>query len=229
MRTLGKLAASAALASTFMLGAFATAQADNDSLRYRVVGIAGSNHLDLMNGPARWAGVEVSMPFDARGLRATGVVERNWVQLSYQTEDGYDHTGWADGRFLADDGSYEPTVYRVIGGKRGSIALRSNGGYGAVLAYVPYGSTSLYGSGPCQDGYCLVRYRKGGRDVEGWAPSGNLVVTGAVTDAIQVGVSDEPAYLPPPPPDFPNGYAPHFPHRHAWFWNRPRPGQMAGY
>ena len=79
MRTLKSLATAAVLAASLLAAAAAPASADvQGGDKFRVRGLASNQVLNLMNGPARWAGVEVQIPFNANDIRATGVRQAGW-------------------------------------------------------------------------------------------------------------------------------------------------------
>ena len=159
MRTLKSFATAALLAASLFGAAIAPASADiQGGDKFRVRGLYGSQVLNLMNGPARWAGVEIQIPFDAHDLRATGVRQGNWVQVSFRGDNGQDYTGWVESQFLAPDDQIEATSYRIINVRRGqTLPLMDPNGNG-VIAYIPAGSGPLLASGPCQNGYCPVTY-----------------------------------------------------------------------
>ena len=142
---------------------------------FRVVGLNGSQTLPLMNGPASWSGVEADVPFDARNLRATGVRQGNWLQVSYRIEAGADLTGWANVQFLSADRDYQPTVYRVIAGRGTPVPLLDQDSYG-VRAYIPGATAELPACGPCQNGYCQVRFQTNRGSIEGFVAQGYLTI-----------------------------------------------------
>jgi hypothetical protein len=189
----------AALLTLSLFGAAAPAQADiqgND--RFRVVGLSGNQTLKLMAGPARWSGVTVEVPFDARDLRATGVRQGIWVQLSFRGDNGYDYTGWAETQYLAADGYGQPTVYRVVNvPRRGGVPLMDMNGYG-VRTYVAGGRTVLPACGPCQNGYCQVRYNTRRGTLEGLVDQANLAVMRPSDPGFSLYEEPNPGYQPPP-------------------------------
>jgi len=160
MPTLRSLAATAVVALSLCGATTLPAAADvQGGDKFRVVGLTGAQTLKLMAGPARWAGLTTDVPFDARNLRATGVRQGHWLQLSFRQSNGDDMTGWAETQFLAADDLGEATVYQVVNvGRRQSVPLMSYDGYG-VRARIPGYSTVLPACGPCQNGYCQVRYQ----------------------------------------------------------------------
>lgn len=172
-----KTLASAAILALSLLGTVAPAQADIEGAdKFRVVGLSGTQTLPLMNGPARWAGVQVQIPFDARNLRTTGVRQGIWLQVSYRATNGYDFTGWVQTINLAADYAGEPTVFRVVNvARKGSVPLTSYDGYGTV-ARIPAGATQLYAAGPCQEGYCPVNYQTKRGTLEGLVNQANLAI-----------------------------------------------------
>ena len=254
MRQLKSFAAAAVLAACLFGAASLPAAADiQGGDQFRVVGLPGSQTLKLMNGPARWSGVQVEIPFDARNLRATGVHEGIWVQLSFRAENGYDFTGWVDSHFIAADDAGAPTVFRVVNvGRRQTVPLMSMDGYG-VQASISGGTAVLPACGPCQNGYCQVRYHSRRGNLEGlvnqgylevarvsdpgyaaYEPPGPADVSADMTysDAYQPtpgpayeapAYADSPVDLLPPPP-------PPFPHHREWrnFWDRLQ-GRTMGY
>lgn len=86
-----------ALAGAAAAPAFADVQG-NDT--FRVAGLGRYQTLKLMNGPAEWSGVQIELPANACNLRATGVSQGYWLQVSYRAGNGYDYTGWVDARYL---------------------------------------------------------------------------------------------------------------------------------
>jgi len=173
--------------------------------RFRVVGLSGAETLKLTNGPASWSGVEVEVPFDARNLRATGIREGNFLQLSYRVDTGYDITGWADVRFLAADQDHQPTVYRVVAARGSSVPLLDAGSYG-VRAYIPSWTSLLPACGPCRNGYCQVRFQTRRGPIEGFVAQGYLAISRPAYSGLAVVQAPEPnaAYADSLPPD---GYA----------------------
>jgi hypothetical protein len=199
MRTLKSFLPAAILAVTLLGAAAAPALADIQGAdTFRVVGLSGAQSLPLMNGPARWAGVEVAIPFDARNLRATGVREGAWIQLSYRAENGYDFTGWVDAQNIAADEAGQPTVFRIVNvGRRQSVQLRSLDGYG-VLASIPGGTSVLPACGPCQNGYCQVRYQTRRGSLEGLVDQAYLAVARPAHPGFAIYERPTPSYSPAP-------------------------------
>jgi hypothetical protein len=198
MRSLKSLAASAllalSLAATIAFPALADVQGGDT---FRVVGLAGTQTLPLMAGPARWAGLTANVPFDARNLRATGVRQGRWMQLSYRQSNGYDVTGWADTQFLATDDQGEATLFRVVNvGRRQSVPLMGYNGYG-VQARIPGNASMLSAAGPCQDGSCPVRYETRRGSFEGLVNQANLAVVRPIDPGFSVVEERGPGYVPP--------------------------------
>lgn len=171
---------------------------------FRVVGLNGSQTLQLLNGPAAWSGVETELPFDARDLRATGVREGNFLQVSYRALNSGEITGWADVRFLASDQDHQPTAYRVIAARGASVPLLDASSYG-VRAYIPASTAVLPACGPCQNGYCQVRYQTNRGSIEGFVAQGYLSIprpayTGLSAVAEPPVPNPDYAYADPLPP-----------------------------
>ncbi len=167
----------ASLALFATLAAPALAE-DYATERYRVVEVAGSQTLYMYSGPTQHADVVVELPFDARGLRATGVNQGAWVQVTYINDTREEFTGWAPRATLATDDGYAPTVFRVVDAGAKGVAVRADIGWGAVLGTLPRGANGVLALGACEEGWCPVRYVGKKRRFEGWAPAGNLAVAG---------------------------------------------------
>ncbi len=198
MRMLSSLAATALLALSLLGAAALPAAADiqgGDS--FRVVGLSGAQTMKLMAGPARWAGLTAEVPFDARNLRATGVRQGHWVQLSYRQTNGYDATGWVESQFLAADDRGEATVYRVVNvARRQSVPLMGFDGYG-VQARIPGSTTMLPACGPCQDGYCQVSFKTRRGTVEGLVDQTKLAIVRPADPGFSLVEETRPAYPAP--------------------------------
>jgi len=171
---------------------------------FRVVSLNGSQTLPLLNGPAAWSGVEAELPFDARDLRATGVREGNFLQVSYRAVNGGEITGWADVRYLASDQDHQPTAFRVIAARGTSVPLLDETAY-SVRAYIPASTAVLPACGPCQNGYCQVRYTTSRGSVEGYVAQGYLTIprpayTGLPVAAEPPVADPDYAYADPLPP-----------------------------
>ena len=234
MRTLKSLAASAllalSLAAAVAFPAFADIQGGDT---FRVVGLSGSQSMKLMAGPARWAGLTADVPFDARNLRATGVRQGRWVQLSYRQSNGYDVTGWAEAQFIAADDRGEPTLFRIVNvGRRGSVPLLGYDGYG-VQARIPAYASLLPACGPCENGYCQVRFQTRRGALEGLVDQTYLAVDRPADPGFSLAEERRPSYPAPrltfgvqveQPDDAPPAYAdaPEAdllppPRQHGWF------------
>ena len=187
---------SAALLVVGLLGATPASAEVQGGDTFRVTGIASSQAVNLMNGPARWSGIEVQIPYNAHAIRATGVRQANWLQVSYRASNGYDYTGWVESQFLAPDQQLESVFYRIVNVARGaSVPLLDRDGNGDVRAYIPANAGVLPASGPCQNGFCQVRYRSNRGTIEGLVDQDYLTP-----------VQSAYSQLPDPAPDY-TGYA----------------------
>ena len=198
MRSLKSLVASAllalSLAATIALPAFADIQGGDT---FRVVCLPGTDSLKLMAGPARWAGLTAEIPFDARDLRATGVRQGRWLQVSYRQTNGYDVTGWVDTQFIAADDRGDATVFRIINvGRRQSLELLNYDGYG-VQARIPASANLLPACGPCANGYCQVRYQTHRGSLEGLVNQANLAVVRPADPGFSMVEERSAPYTPP--------------------------------
>lgn len=195
MRILHKAAGLAAAALMSLSLTLLASEAEAGRYRretYRVVGVAGSDMLQLMSAPGHWSDLVAEVPFDGRGLSATGAVRGGWMQVAWES-DGEVVTGWARREFLARDNRYQPTVFRLVPGS-GSVKVRLQAGEaGSVIGIIPPGATGLKAYGDCQDGYCAVSYGRGRWQVDGWVRQDLLVVAGGRT---RVAYADQDAPLP---------------------------------
>ncbi len=253
MRTLNSLSLAALLAVSLLGAATAPAAADIQGAdKFRVVGLSGTQTLKLMNGPARWAGIQFELPFDARNLRATGVRQGIWVQLSYRADNGSEFTGWGETQYLAADDAGQPTVFRVVNvARRQSVPLLNYDGYG-VQAKIPAGTALLPACGPCQNGYCQVRFQTRRGSLEGLVDQAYLAVVRPANPGFAIYEQPNPGYDATADATYGNGYQPapkaqddepayadapvdllpmpEAPRRHGWrhFWERLQ-GDRIGY
>lgn len=184
MRFLKTISAAATLAVAGLLApALATgAAAAWDADRYRVVEVPGAQTLALRAGPASWANIVVELPFDARDLRATGVSQGNWVQLTYRTTYGGELTGWARVTQVALEDSDDPTVFRVVGlARRARLEVRSQPGAGRLLGTVSSRYDALRSAGECDYRYCPVRYTNRRGTFIGWVEQQYVAVVRPVS------------------------------------------------
>jgi hypothetical protein len=194
LRALTGLALFGLIAAGPSAAAFASGSADY----FRVVEVAGSQSLSLRSGPSSAATIVVDLPFDARGLRPTGVRERGWVQLTVVTAAREEFTGWARlGEVLPDDG-YAPTVYRIVDAGSYGAAVKSENGWGSVVGTIPSGARGVLAVGTCEDGFCPIRYVGKKRRIEGWVSASYLAVAGgggdSADDYSNAAPSEAPAY-----------------------------------
>lgn len=182
MRFLKTISAAAAMAvAGLALPALSTpaAAAKWGADYYRVVEVPGSETVALRSGPASWAGVVAELSFDARDLRATGVTQGNWVQLTLRTPYGGEVTGWVRLTQVALDNDQSPTLFRVVNlSRRERLTVRTEpGGYGRVLGTVSSRYSALRSAGECEDGYCPVRYSNRRGTFIGWVAQEHVAVS----------------------------------------------------
>ena len=193
MRTLTSIASATILALALFSVSPASADVQGGDT-FRVSPVAHGLPLNLMNGPARWSGVEVQIPYGSNDLRATGVRQGEWLQISYRASNGFDYTGWVEQRYLAPDTQSDPTAYRLVNVRRGqSVPLLDSNGYN-VLAYIPAGAGILAATGPCQNGYCQVRYQCKHGIFEGLVDQSYLAAVQPVYSSLPDPVPVNPSY-----------------------------------
>jgi hypothetical protein len=164
--------------------------------RLRVVGLSGAQTLQLMNGPGEWTGLETELPFDARDLRTTGAREGHWLQVNYRSGTGYDVTGWADAQFLARERGDRQTVYRLVAEPGTAVPLLDETTYN-VRAYIPASTAALPACGPCQNGYCQVRFPLHRGSIDGFVAQGYLEIPRPAYSGVTVAEQ-----LPVPEPNY---------------------------
>ena len=195
MRTLKSFATAALLAASLFGAAIAPASADiQGGDKFRVRGLYGSQVLNLMNGPARWAGVEIQIPFDAHDLRATGVRQGNWVQVSFRGDNGQDYTGWVESQFLAPDDPTSGGWQEVVLDPGPLFSVHSQAaadfdGSGRVQVMVGEMEVGGYGFGVNPDPKILI-YRLAGSaaDASGWE---RIRINGGIHEAAAVDVDKD--------------------------------------
>lgn len=142
----------------------------------RVVEVAGDDTLNVRRSPFSGAAVVGEIPFDARGIEATGERRNGWLRVAYTTPEGERLRGWAKADFLAADQG--ETWFQVTGVRRGDTleVRRHPGERGRVIAEIPWNATHILSLGDCQDDYCQIRYQADGSPVQGFVAQANLEV-----------------------------------------------------
>jgi hypothetical protein len=179
MRSLTHLAKATALAVALAGPALATPSkaADYDAPDFRVVTLPGNQVLQLFDHADYRARVIAELPFDARGLEATGLRAGRFIEVTYHAPWGSSFTGWADAQFLSRDSRFEGTLYQVVNVGRGELVLSAYDDRGPHRVMLPGGSTNLVAAGPCDRGYCRVRYTSHYLTIEDNVPQANLAVS----------------------------------------------------
>jgi hypothetical protein len=178
MRLSPKLAVLALVgASAFAVPATAATYRHDARLNYRVVEIAGSDHLNLRTRPTTTGRVIAEIPFDQRGLAATGEARNGWIELRFWDEDGRAITGWASERFLEADSDGQRMTYAVTGlGRSGGLEIRREEGVGRRVGTLAWNATGIESRGACSDLYCPVRFYDRSGSLRGWVQRENLKV-----------------------------------------------------
>lgn len=147
---------------------------------YRVVDIAGADSLNLRAGPNRTARVIATIPFDARGLVATGRSFLGWIEVRYTFGDEHlsEIRGWVHRDTVASDDGVSETRFHVVDlapGERLDIRRRPYDGsrrVGTIPAYAEH----IVSRRDCADGWCAIRYSCETGPMEGFVRQDNLAV-----------------------------------------------------
>ena len=165
--------------------AFATAAAAGeaksyrhyDSINYRVVDIAGSDHLNLRSRPSTRGAILAEIPFDQRGLATTGDTQSGWIELRFWDEDGRAITGWASANFLEEDLSETRVTYAVTGIRRqDGLEISREEGYGRRVGTLAWNATGIESRGACAEAHCPVRFHDRSGSLRGWVLKDHLKV-----------------------------------------------------
>ncbi|MEZ5924882.1 MAG: SH3 domain-containing protein [Hyphomicrobiaceae bacterium] len=148
-----------------------------DLYNYRVVDIAGSDHLNLRSLPSTRGHVLAQIPFDQRGLAATGEEQNGWIELRFWDVRGRAITGWAYGRYLEKDRAGERTTYAVTGLSRyEGLEVRRAEGYGHRVGTLGWNATGIESRGDCTTTACPIRFYDRSGSLRGWVARDNLKV-----------------------------------------------------
>ncbi len=148
-----------------------------DNLNYRVVDIAGADHLNLRSRPSTRGAILAEIPFDQRGLAATGDTENGWVELRFWDARGRAITGWASAKFLEEDQDDTKVTYAVTGIGRGDgLEISREEGYGRRVGTLAWNASGVESRGACADSYCPVRFYDRSGSLRGWVARENLKV-----------------------------------------------------
>ena len=170
------LIGTASLASAATAGEVKTYRHD-DSINYRVVDIAGSDHLNLRLRPSTRSAILAEIPFDQRGLASTGEMANGWVELRFWDDRGRAITGWAAGNFLEEDQDDTLVTYAVTGIRRDDgLEIRREEGYGRRVGTLAWNATGIESRGACTETYCPVRFYDRSGSLRGWVSKDHLKV-----------------------------------------------------
>lgn len=148
-----------------------------EHVNYRVVDIAGADHLNLRTRPTTSGRIIAEIPFDQRGLATTGDEESGWIELHFWDEDGRAITGWASARYLEEDVDGEPTTYAVTGLDRyDGLEIRREEGIGRRVGTLAWNATGIESRGACTEFYCPIRFSDRSGSLRGWVARENLKV-----------------------------------------------------
>lgn len=183
MITLTSIAKAAAVATALAaapIAAGSAAASHLDSARYRVVDVKGSHMLNLRRGPTIFSRVVAEIPFNERGLVATGRRFGQWIEIEYLVDDPFagHYKGWVSLRYLDRDDVRRPTLYRVVDVPRfrGLDVHKRPGDHWRVVGTIPADAGGIQSRGDCTDGWCPIRYfGKNGR-LEGYVRQEHLAV-----------------------------------------------------
>jgi hypothetical protein len=178
MRPPLQLAALALITATaFTSRADAMTYDADEGFNYRVVDISGDDHLNLRSRPSTTGRILAEIPFDQRGLAATGDMRNGWIELRFWDENGRAIRGWASERYLEEDFSDERTTYAVTGlDRREGLAIRRDEGEGRRVGTLAWNATGIEARGACSDLYCPIRFTDRSGSIRGWVLRENLKV-----------------------------------------------------
>lgn len=146
-------------------------------INYRVVDIAGADHLNLRSRPSTRGAILAEIPFDQRGLASTGEMENGWVELRFWDARGRAITGWASANFLEEDQDDTRVTYAVTGMDRyDGLEIRRDEGYGRRVGTLAWNATGVESRGACSDQFCPVRFYDRSGSLRGWVSKDNLKV-----------------------------------------------------
>lgn len=150
----------------------------------RVIEVPGSQQLEVRRHPFQISRVVAYLPFNARGIKAFDYVRRRWTQVSFVASDGSRVTGWVRSANVADDDRHLPTFYELVGvGGYDEVPVYRRPNEGSrVIAEISGRTGDLRASGKCVNDFCLVKFRKGHRWIEGYVAQANLSVKRPDTD-----------------------------------------------
>lgn len=149
----------------------------SDRGNYHVVDIVGSDHLNLRSRPTTAGRVLAEIPFDQRGLAATGDERNGWVELRFWNDNGRAITGWVSARYLEEDLDGERTTYAVAGlARHEGLEIRREEGAGRRVGTLAWNATGIESRGACSDLYCPVSFYDRSGSLRGWVARESLKV-----------------------------------------------------
>ena len=202
MWTIRNSAAAGLVATAMSLASALPALAGNfvGGSEVRVIEVSGDQTVDILRIPTEGSEVVARLPFNARRITSSPFSDGRWIEVNFQTPDGYAVNGWVRSENFGPDDSVSPTRYHLVGVDNSEVleVFRRPSEQSAVSGYLPGEADGIVANDSCRRGWCAVHYSNGRKTVRGYVQAEYLAVISQdhVYNEPQVGYAD-PVYSDP--------------------------------